>query len=93
MLHALNTTFLSIICKKDGANNFYQFQPISLCNVVYKIITKLLIERLKVCLDNLIFVEEGGFVAGKKIFDGIVAAIEVIHLMETSKEKAMFIKI
>lgn len=93
MLRALNATFLVLIPKKEEANQLDFFRPIALCNVVYKIITKLLAERLKVCLPMVISEEQGGFVAGKQILDGVVIASEAIHSMSTSKERAMFIKL
>lgn len=70
-----------------------QFRPIALCNVVYKIITKLIAERLKPFLGSLISAKQGGFVDGRKILDGVVIEIEVVHPMATSKEKTMFIKL
>ena len=93
MLRALNATFLVLILKKEEANQLDFFRPISLCNVVYKIITKLLADRLKVWLPMVIFEEQGGFVAGKQILDGVVIASEDIHSMCTSRECVMFIKL
>ena len=61
--------------------------------VVYKIITKLLTKRLKVCLPMVFFEEQGGFVVGKQILDGAVIASEAIHFMCTSRKCAMFIKL
>lgn len=46
------------------------FTSIALYNVVYKIITKLIVERLKPWLISLIYEEQGGFVVGRKILDG-----------------------
>ena len=37
--------------------------------------------------------EQGGFVGGRQILDGVVIASEAIHSMATSKEKAMFVKL
>ena len=93
MLKSLNATFLALIPKVDGANSLDQFRPIALCNVMYKIITKLIAERLKPFLATLISEEQGGFVGGRQILDGVVIASEAIHSMATSKEKAMFIKL
>ena len=59
MLKSLNATFLALIPKVDGANSLDQFKPISLCNVTYKIITKLIAERLKTFLATLISEEQG----------------------------------
>ena len=92
MLHALNYTLLTLIPKK-GANNLESFRPISLCNVVYKIITKLIADRLKICLLVVISEEQGGFVAGKKILDGILIASKIIHSMHISNKRAMLIKL
>ncbi|XP_059077196.1 uncharacterized protein LOC131876295 [Cryptomeria japonica] len=93
MLKSMNSTFLALIPKMEGANRLAQFRPIALCNVVYKIITKLIAERLKPLLGSLISAEQGGFVEGRQILDGIMIAMEAIHSMANSKEKAMFIKL
>lgn len=93
MLKSLNSTFLALIPKKEGANRMDQFRPIALCNVVYKIITKLIAKRLKPLLGALISTEQGGFVEGRQILDGVMIATEVIHSMASSKERAMFIKL
>ncbi|XP_057836070.2 uncharacterized protein LOC131046358 [Cryptomeria japonica] len=93
MLRALNATFLVLIPKKEGADKLDLFRPIALCNVAYKIITKLMAERLKSCLPMIISEEQGGFVAGRQILDGVVVASEAIHSMATSQERSMFIKL
>ena len=93
MLRALNSTFLALIPKGDGADRLSQFFPISLCNVTYKIISKLIAERLKKWLTFLISEEKTGFMEGHQILDGVVVATETIHSMANSKDKAMFIKL
>jgi len=93
MLKAINSTFLALIPKKEGASSLDYFIPITLCNVTFKIITKNIAKRLKKCLTPLISTKQGGFVTGCHILDGIVVADESIHSMSTSKEKAMFIKL
>ena len=93
MLRSMNSTFLVLIPKQEGANWLTQFRPIALCNVVYKIITKLIAERLKPLLSSLISPEQGDFVEGRQILDGVVIAMEAIHSMANSKERAMFMKL
>ena len=69
------------------------YRPIALCNVVYKIITKLIVERLKPLLSTLISPKQGGFVEGRQILYGVVVAMEAIHSMANSKERAMFMNL
>ena len=54
ILLAFNATFLTLIPKCEGVDSLNKFKPISLCNVIYKIITKAIANRLKPLLPSLI---------------------------------------
>ena len=62
-----NSTFLALIPKEKDANSFDKFRPISLCNIGYKIITKIMARRLKTILPYIISKNQGGFIKGRKI--------------------------
>lgn len=79
ILKALNTSFISLIPKQDSALTPDKFRPITLCNVVYKIISKILASRLKPFLPSLISREQSGYVEGRQILDNIIQAHEVVH--------------
>lgn len=57
-------------------------RPIFLCNVIYKIISNVLANRLKVVLPMCISAEQSAFVASGSILDNIMVAIETIHHMK-----------
>jgi hypothetical protein len=62
-----NSTFLALIPKEVNLGSFDRFRPISLCNASYKIISKLMENRIKPLLGKLISPIQSGFVKGRHI--------------------------
>ena len=58
---AMNSTFIALIPKVTKPSSFDDFHPISLCNFIYKLIPKIIAERLKPFLANCISSEQFGF--------------------------------
>ncbi|XP_074318501.1 uncharacterized protein LOC141655315 [Silene latifolia] len=67
-----NTTLLALIPKKQVVNTVMDYRPIACCTVLYKTISKILCDRLKVVLPEITGKEQGAFVAGRSIFDNIM---------------------
>lgn len=61
LLKEVNNTFLTLIPKKEKDENFDDFRPISLCNALYKILTKTLANRIQKLLPKLISEEKTSF--------------------------------
>ncbi len=59
---SLNATFLALIPKKQNASNIWDFRPISLIGCMYKMLAKVLTNRLKIVLENLISETQNAFV-------------------------------
>eukprot|EP00253_Pinus_taeda_P027221 PITA_27221 len=88
-----NSAFLALIPKEKGANTFSRFRPISLCNIGYKIITRIIANRLKPILPKIIPENQGGFIQGRQIVDNYLLVQEAIHSSLRRKEKGMAIKL
>jgi hypothetical protein len=71
---SLNFTFIALIPKKDNPNSLDEFKPISLCNCIYNIMSKVLQRRLKRILSNKISLEQFGFMEGRQIHEVIGVA-------------------
>lgn len=84
----LNHTHVVLIPKKKICSNPKDFCPISLCNVIYKVISKTLANRMKKVLPPLINEAHSGFVPGRLITDNILVAHECFHYLRKKKKGA-----
>lgn len=71
-----------LIPKVETTQSVRDLRPVSLCNVVYKIISKVLSNRLNEVLPDLVDRAQSAFVAGRAIQDNVLIAFEVIHAMK-----------
>ncbi|KAL0449123.1 UNVERIFIED_CONTAM: LINE-1 retrotransposable element O protein [Sesamum latifolium] len=79
LLKQVNATLLSLIPKVLNPTLVSEFRPISCCNVLYKVITKIIVQRLSEVLDDLISPSQNAFVLGRSIGDNILLAQELFH--------------
>ena len=81
----LNKTLIVLIPKCLGPETLNHFRPISLCNTVYKIVTKIIVSRIRPLLSNLISPYQTAFVPGRRGVDNVVIAQELIHTIHKKK--------
>ena len=81
MLKVLNQTNILLIPKFFYPKTVTEFRPISLCNVAYKVIARIIVNRLRPLLHNLISENQNAFVSHRLISDNIILAHEVIEFI------------
>eukprot|EP00253_Pinus_taeda_P009017 PITA_09017 len=77
----------------DNAQTPERYRPIALCNVVYKIISKVVANKLKSLFPTLISGEQTGYVEGRQILDNIIQAHEVVHSLTCNKRASMIMQL
>jgi hypothetical protein len=94
MAREQNHTFITLIPKQTGAHSVNQFRPISLCNISYRITSKILANRLKLLLPKIISPLQSAFVPNRSIQDNSIIAHELLHSFKLKRGKGgfMFLK-
>ncbi|XP_058080693.1 uncharacterized protein LOC131228861 [Magnolia sinica] len=78
---AITSSLIALIPNKEAPKTFSDFRPISLCNVLYKILAKIVADRLSKLLPTLILLEQGAFVQGRSITENIALSQELLREM------------
>eukprot|EP00253_Pinus_taeda_P035409 PITA_35409 len=93
ILKALNSSFIALTPKQEVAQTLDKFRPIALCNVVYKIISKVVANRLKPLLPTVVSVEQSGYVEGRQILNNIIQAHEVVHSLSSNRKVGVIMQL
>ncbi|XP_074266930.1 uncharacterized protein LOC141590222 [Silene latifolia] len=78
MNRGMNSTIISLIPNMSCPNSVLDYRPISCCNTLYKVISKILTSRLKNAMPSLVGAEQAASVAGRSIFDNSLLNNELV---------------
>jgi len=89
----INSTFIALIPKKDNPQKLNDFRPISLVGSIYKILAKVLANRLRHVIGSVIAEEQSTFVKNRQILDGILIANEMVDEAHILKKELLLFKV
>ena len=93
MTCSLNATFLVFIPKKRGASDMKDFRPINLLGSLYKLLAKVLANRLKRVMGKVVSNSQNAFVGSKQILDAILIANEAVDSRKRSSNAGLVCKL
>eukprot|EP00253_Pinus_taeda_P032275 PITA_32275 len=93
MREGFNSIFIALIPNADNPQTFDDYRPISLCNCIYKIISKIIAIYIKPILSKMISNENFAFLNHRQIHEAIRTAQEGIHSMKLKNTKSNILKI
>ena len=88
-----NASFIALIPKNDNPMGLHEYRPISLVGCMYKILAKILANRLKLVLPNIIHCTQSAFVKGRGLLDSVLVVNEVIKDARQNAKQCVIIKL
>lgn len=89
----LNNTFLALIPKKLAPESLNDYRPISLVGSMYKVLAKVLANRMKKVMCSVIGEIQTDFVENRQIIDSFVKANEIIHKWKYDQNGGLMVKL
>ena len=85
MPHYLNQTLVALIPKRIRPELLGHFRPINLCTTVYKAVTKIIVNKIRPLMPQLISPFQTAFIPGRKGLDNMMITQEILHSMGKKK--------
>lgn len=95
MMSLTNETLICLIPKMAQPDSIPQYQPINLCNTLYKLVTNIMVNRIRPTLPFLIFPNQRSFILGRKCTDDVMIVQETLYILRnmTSRKGGFTIEI
>ncbi|GKU89268.1 hypothetical protein SLEP1_g3431 [Rubroshorea leprosula] len=92
LVNGLNSSFLALIPKKMNPEQFKEYRPISLIGCLYKLLAKVLANRLKMVMEGIISESQAAFIGGRQLVDSVLVLNEVVHEVKWRKQECFILK-
>lgn len=93
LVKGINSSFITLVPKKEKAVGLEDFRPISLVGSMYKILSKVLSRRLRKVLPEIISEAQSAFLSGRNILDGVLIANEVVDGWKKARRQGVILKL
>ena len=88
-----NASFISLIPKVPEPQSLNDFRPISLIGCTYKIVAKLLSNRLKKVMPSIIDERQSAFIQGRQLLHSVITVNEVVEEAKRGRKPCLVFKV
>lgn len=89
----INSSFITLIPKKENPCGIANYRPINLIGSLYKIVSKVLANRFKNVLPRIVGEAQSAFMGGRNILDGVLISNEIIDWWKKRKKRGLILKL
>lgn len=93
LVRGINSSFIALIPKNENLSSLGEYRPISLIGSLYKILAKVLSNRIKTVMPRIISDTQPAFIGGRNILDGILIANEVVDGWKKDRKNGIILKL
>lgn len=93
LVKGINSSFITLVPKKENPVGLADYRPISLVGSLYKILSKVLSSRLKAVLPQIISENQSAFLGGRNTLDGVLVANEVVEGWKKFRKRGLIIEL
>ncbi|XP_028090713.1 uncharacterized protein LOC114290913 [Camellia sinensis] len=93
LVKGINSSFVALIAKNENPSGLNDYRPISLIGSLYKILAKVLANRIKTVLPRIISVAQSAFIGGRNILDWVLIANEIVDGWKKNRKSGIVLKL
>ncbi|GKU89387.1 hypothetical protein SLEP1_g3529 [Rubroshorea leprosula] len=92
LVKGLNSSYITLVPKKKNPTSLKEFRPISMVGCLYKILAKVLANRLQKVIGKVISASQSAFLKGRQLVDNVLTRNELVHDMKSRRKKGIIFK-
>ncbi|GKV04879.1 hypothetical protein SLEP1_g16976 [Rubroshorea leprosula] len=93
LVRGINASYITLVPKKKNPTTLKEYRPVSMVGSLYKILAKVLANRLRKVIGKVISMTQSAFLEGRQLIDSVLVLNELVHDLKRRKEMGILFKV